>query len=161
MKFFIIASSFLFLSFPIIAQCDKTFSFKDQNINVGSVNYVPAVWDYNAVQPILNHFCDSVYKELAKFLASKPTAKIAIETHVDERGGEAYNQKLTDRRALTLMEYLILTYKISPNQISAKGFGESNPIVPLKVMLQLNLDQKSIEDFHNLNRRTLLRVLQL
>jgi outer membrane protein OmpA-like peptidoglycan-associated protein len=54
-------------------------------------------------------------------------ADVIAEGYTDNIGTEAYNMKLSQRRANAVRDYLIAG-GISPKRISAKGFGESHPV---------------------------------
>jgi OOP family OmpA-OmpF porin len=58
----------------------------------------------------------------------KPYPNLAIEVrgYADSTGSQAYNLRLTQHRAETVMHYM-QSHGLS-NQISAKGFGKDNPI---------------------------------
>jgi len=67
---------------------------------------------------------DKVAAKLNKFL--KATA--AIEGNTDNVGSPAYNQKLSERRANAVKNYLTEKHGIAANRLSAKGFGETKPV---------------------------------
>lgn len=77
----------------------------------------------------------------AQWLAAHPQAKIQIEGHCDERGTEEYNLALGERRAKSVMHFLI-NLGISPSRLSTISYGEEKPFC----------DQKS-EDCYQKNRR--------
>lgn len=53
------------------------------------------------------------------------TKKVVIEAHSDERGSKAYNQRLSEKRAKAVRDYLV---KNGVNvKIKTKGYGESKP----------------------------------
>jgi len=54
--------------------------------------------------------------------------KIRIEGHTDSRGSDRFNQKLSERRANSVMNYLIKKGKVDPERLEAVGYGESKPI---------------------------------
>ncbi|MFT5702746.1 MAG: peptidoglycan-associated lipoprotein [Rickettsiales bacterium] len=54
------------------------------------------------------------------------TKKIIIEAHADERGSLAYNQKLSERRASSVKNYLIAN-GVSSVKIKTIGYGELKP----------------------------------
>jgi len=57
-----------------------------------------------------------------------PNVHIEVDGHTDSKGSDAYNQKLSERRAHGVYEYLT-AHGISPSQITGeRGFGESQPI---------------------------------
>ncbi|MFT3923176.1 MAG: OmpA family protein [Myxococcales bacterium] len=55
--------------------------------------------------------------------------KIRIEGHTDNRGSNEKNLKLSQRRAESVMNYLIAE-GINPERLEAKGWGEEHPLVP-------------------------------
>ena len=70
------------------------------------------------------------YAELAavvKVLKMNPSLKIRIEGNTDNIGTAKYNMKLSDRRAKSVMEYL-LKAGIDKNRLSTIGYGFSRPI---------------------------------
>jgi len=54
--------------------------------------------------------------------------KIRIEGHTDDRGPNEKNLKLSQRRAESVMKYL-LDEGIAPERLEAKGWGEEHPLV--------------------------------
>ena len=64
----------------------------------------------------------------AAMLRQYPTAEAVIEGHADHTGREAYNQALSERRAVSVRDHLIAA-GVDADQISTVvGFGESRPI---------------------------------
>jgi len=55
-------------------------------------------------------------------------APIVIEGHADERGTQAYNYKLGERRANEVREYLVMK-GIDRERISTVSYGEDHPAV--------------------------------
>ena len=53
---------------------------------------------------------------------------VVITGYADRLGSDKYNQKLSERRANSVKEYLVAK-GIAPNRLNAVGKGESNPIV--------------------------------
>ena len=62
-----------------------------------------------------------------EFLNSNPTLTVEISGHTDNIGTAAYNQKLSDKRAASVVQYLRV-HGISENRISSKGYGMSQPV---------------------------------
>ena len=54
---------------------------------------------------------------------------IEIQGHADERGDDAYNLDLTDRRAHSVREYLI-DKGVDDKRLQAQGYGETQPMDP-------------------------------
>lgn len=66
--------------------------------------------------------------EAAAFIAKYPAPQILIAGHTDSSGSDAYNQKLSERRAANVRQYLIDNFGIKSDKLVAKGYGESQPI---------------------------------
>lgn len=65
--------------------------------------------------------------KLLELLQENPEVKIRIEGHTDSEGDIDYNLNLSEKRAKTVMDYL-LWKSISSNRLSYKGYGESQPV---------------------------------
>jgi outer membrane protein OmpA-like peptidoglycan-associated protein len=58
-----------------------------------------------------------------------PDKRVDVEGHTDSRGGQKANQKLSERRAHSVRDYIISnSQSISPRMVTAIGHGESKPI---------------------------------
>lgn len=64
----------------------------------------------------------------AEFLGKYPDANVLVEGHTDAKGSDAYNQSLSERRAIAVAKSLVQDYGISPARINALGFGETRPV---------------------------------
>jgi outer membrane protein OmpA-like peptidoglycan-associated protein len=62
-----------------------------------------------------------------QMLKDNPTAKIRIAGYASASGTEEYNQKLSERRAYAVQEYLINEGIIARDRLSTIGYGETNP----------------------------------
>ncbi len=70
-----------------------------------------------------------VLDAVVQVLKDNPKIRIEVQGHTDDRGGKAYNLKLSDDRAKSVMRYL--TQKgISASRLEAKGYGMDKPLVP-------------------------------
>lgn len=71
------------------------------------------------------------YQELAKvgnFMKQYPDTKVVIEGHTDSQGAAIFNEQLSLKRADSVRLYLINAYNLDPGRISAKGYGEYQPV---------------------------------
>ncbi|MCD6019290.1 MAG: ompA [Bacteroidetes bacterium] len=68
---------------------------------------------------------------LLKILTLNPDIIVEISSHTDDKGSEEYNQKLSQKRAESVVNYLI-SKGIDENRLRPKGYGESMPIAPNK-----------------------------
>jgi outer membrane protein OmpA-like peptidoglycan-associated protein len=71
-----------------------------------------------------------VLDQTKKIFDEYPTMKVVIEGHADSTGPEAYNQRLSERRANAVMGYLVNSVGISQDRLTAVGYGESRPAFP-------------------------------
>ncbi len=64
--------------------------------------------------------------KLVTILSKYPDTDMEIQGHTDNKGSEAYNSKLAERRALTVSSYLNAK-GISSSRLKVQAFGESAP----------------------------------
>jgi outer membrane protein OmpA-like peptidoglycan-associated protein/outer membrane protein W len=69
----------------------------------------------------------SVLDGVVAVLRQRPNARAEIHGYTDSVGGAAYNQKLSERRAQSVMEYLV-DHGIPASGLGAEGFGKADPI---------------------------------
>lgn len=73
----------------------------------------------------------TVLDTVAESLVAWPDVNVEIEGHTDSKGSDAYNLKLSDRRAHSVMAYLE-SKGIAASRMTAKGSGEKQPIADNK-----------------------------
>jgi peptidoglycan-associated lipoprotein len=112
---------------------------------------------------------------LVETLDDNPNVTIELMSHTDSRGSPADNQELSQKRAQSVVDFLI-SKGIAADRLQAKGYGEAQPkVVDEKVKSQYNfleLEDVLTENFinqldgaeaqekaHQVNRRTEFRVL--
>ena len=79
------------------------------------------------ILPESRHALDVVGEVLSKW----PQLKIEVGGHCDSRGSDAYNLALSDRRVKSVRTYLLShNPKLQASQMTARGYGESRPLVP-------------------------------
>lgn len=64
--------------------------------------------------------------ELVKLLKDNPSITIELSSHSDYKGPNAYNLRLSQRRAESVVRYLI-RHGIDKKRLTAKGYGETKP----------------------------------
>ena len=112
---------------------------------------------------------------LVETLNDNPNVTIELMSHTDSRGTPADNQELSQKRAQSVVDYLI-SKGIASDRLQARGYGESQPkVVDEKIKAEndfLELEEVLTESFinqmegldlqekaHQVNRRTEFRVL--
>lgn len=69
---------------------------------------------------------------LVKVMKDYPDLNVVIEGHTDSVGTDAYNKKLSQRRAESVKKYMVEKGGIDANRLKAQGFGEEKPIASNK-----------------------------
>ncbi|MFD1467514.1 OmpA family protein [Hymenobacter caeli] len=87
---------------------------------------------------------------LVQTLADNPKINIELSSHTDQRGKDAYNLKLSQRRAEAAVDYIV-SKGIDRARITARGYGETRPII---------VNPKSEADYQR-NRRTEFKVTRI
>jgi len=86
---------------------------------------------------------------IAATLQGNPSIQlIEIQGHTDERGDDAYNLDLSDRRAKAVMKYLV-DKGVDAKRLTAQGYGETQP-----------LDRRHVEAAWAKNRRVAFLILK-
>ena len=68
-----------------------------------------------------------VLDEVVSILNQNPDLKVEVQGHTDNRGSAAYNQRLSENRARSVMNYLS-GRGIETGRLSAKGYGLTKPV---------------------------------
>ena len=64
--------------------------------------------------------------ELVKMLNENPNITIELSAHTDYKGSDQYNERLSQRRAESVVNYLI-DHGIASDRLTPKGYGEGKP----------------------------------
>lgn len=117
-----------------------------QEIVLNDIYYDFDKWELRSdAEPILN--------KLYNILKNNKSFKIKIGSHTDCRGEEDYNQILSQKRAQSVVDYLI-NKGISSQSLFAEGYGKSKLIEDCEC-------KECTESEHQKNRRTTFELLKL
>ena len=94
---------------------------------------------------------------LVKTLNDNPTIVIKIMSHTDTRSDDKYNLQLSQKRAQSVVNYLI-EESIASDRLEAKGYGEKKLLINDAKIKKLNTEEER-EAAHQKNRRTDFKVL--
>ena len=113
--------------------------------------------------------------ELVKLLNENPNVTIELSAHTDYKGSDQYNERLSQRRAESVVGYLI-DHGIAADRLMPKGYGEGKPkTIKRKVAERFSflkegdvltedyitkLPEDQQEQCNQLNRRTEFKVLR-
>lgn len=78
----------------------------------------------------INKKYQSDLDDSTRVFEANPNMKVRIDGHTDDKGTEAYNQKLSLRRAQAVKDYLVKSAGININRLTVKGYGETRPAYP-------------------------------
>ena len=113
--------------------------------------------------------------ELVQMLNDNPHITIELSAHTDYKGSDQYNERLSQRRAESVVNYLI-AHGIASDRLTPKGYGEGKPKRIKKKVAEryeflkegdvlteeyiLTLPEEQQEQCNQLNRRTEFIVLR-
>ncbi|MBI1816736.1 MAG: OmpA family protein [Deltaproteobacteria bacterium] len=96
-----------------------------KKIVLRGVHFDTAKWNIRAdAKPILD--------EAISTLKENGDVNVSVEGHTDSRGGDAYNQHLSEQRANSVAEYLEKGGVPKSRLVKIVGFGEANPVATNK-----------------------------
>lgn len=140
----------------------------DQVIEIDNIFYDFARWDLRPESMVS-------LDNLVETLNDNPNVTIELMSHTDSRGTDEDNMVLSQRRAQSVVDYLI-SKGIATERLEAKGYGESQPKVVDEQIAEeypfLQIGQELTQEFieslpedqqeqaHQVNRRTEFKVLR-
>lgn len=98
-------------------------------MNEKPVRIEGASFDFDSAK--LRPTADAKLQQVVDFANKYPHANMEVEGYTDNIGTEAYNQKLSERRAASVKAYLVKK-GIAADRINATGFGEAKPVASNK-----------------------------
>ena len=82
-----------------------------------------------------------VVREAAEVLEKHPEVEVRIEGHTDSRGTSRDNKELSERRADEVLDRLV-ELGVDEDRLTAKGYGESDPLVVPKTFADLEKNRR-------------------
>ena len=109
------------------------------------------LFDYD--KAVLKPAAEEALKKVAVVLSQFPESRVTIEGYTDAKGGKAVNLPLSRERAGAVKEWLVKNGNVPAANVTAKGFGEDNPVAP-----NTNADGTDNPAGRALNRRVTIIV---
>ena len=108
----------------------------EKAINIALAPIEEIIEDVIVLNPIYFEFDKHNITKQAAFELDKavnamtkyPNMVVKVESHTDIRGSASYNQRLSERRAKSTVQYII-SKGIDPSRLSSEGKGESDPLI--------------------------------
>jgi OOP family OmpA-OmpF porin len=76
----------------------------------------------------IQHEYEAEVERLGAYLRKYPDTTAMIEGHTDEVGTDEYNMQLSQRRANSVVEYLVAHSGIDRSRLKAVGYGKTRPV---------------------------------
>lgn len=97
---------------------------KAQTVVLQNVNF-----EFNSDR--LTADAQAMLRQIAVGVKSQPELKVEIAGHTDSRGKDAYNLRLSQRRAESVRKFLV-GEGVANGQLTARGYGETKPVADNK-----------------------------
>ena len=68
--------------------------------------------------------------QAADIIRDKAKGLVRIDGYTDAKGSDTYNQRLSERRAKTVQDWMMKKENLKHVHFSSRGFGASNPVAP-------------------------------
>jgi OOP family OmpA-OmpF porin len=133
------------------AQGPQNMVFSLEKINKDKTYTLKNIY-YDYKSATLRDSSKVVLDTLFTLLENNPRIVIELSSHTDSRGGNDYNQQLSQERAESCVNYLI-SKGITANRMIPKGYGET------KLLNNCGDKSKCTEEQHQVNRRTEFKVV--
>jgi outer membrane protein OmpA-like peptidoglycan-associated protein len=105
-------------------------TFDDRDYKVASTQSMPAIdlqvyFDFDSTEITLE--AEGQLRELGKALADSKLkgATISINGHTDGKGSDAFNKRLSERRAASIKTYLVDNFGLSASNLRTVGYGKA------------------------------------
>jgi len=115
---------------------------------------IPGI-EYDYDKATLRPESKKICSDLADFLTLNNNLSVEISSHTDVRGSDKYNQRLSQERAQSVVDFLI-EKGIAKERLQAAGYGESKNLVTEAEINKLATSEEK-EAAHQKNRRTAFR----
>lgn len=121
-------------NFKIVYQLPQKITLQDVHFNTGEATLREGSYEALA--------------HLERALKKNEGMKVEIAGHTDSQGDEASNQELSEKRAQSVVDYLV-EQGIEKSRLKARGYGERQPVA-----------SNDTEEGRQKNRRTEVRILE-
>jgi photosystem I P700 chlorophyll a apoprotein A2 len=72
---------------------------------------------------------EATLRKVADVVRAHP-GRVTVEGYTDSKGADAYNQKLSERRAASVGDWLVRKGGVEAARVTARGLGETRPVAP-------------------------------
>jgi outer membrane protein OmpA-like peptidoglycan-associated protein/Tol biopolymer transport system component len=105
---------------PIVVNIDL------EKVKEGSVAVLNNIF-FDVDKYDLQQRSDAELRKIVRFLNENPGVRVQVSGHTDNSGAADYNRQLSEKRALSVYNYLVKS-GIDKKRLSTKGFGPDKPV---------------------------------
>lgn len=111
---------------PVMEQVEEVVVVKEETIVVRDLLFA---FDSAKLDPADKAKLDTI---VARLRNEAPSARLSVTGHTDSVGSDAYNLKLSEKRAKSVADYLVTSGIPADSVLSVGGAGESQPVADNK-----------------------------
>lgn len=124
----------------------RLISIKSMQENETSIKLNNIYFDFDKYEVKQESYLEM--DRVVEFLNQNPAIKVEISAHTDASGSDEYNMSLSQKRAQSVVDYLI-NKGINSERLIAKGYGETKPVA-----------DNETEEGRAKNRRVEMRIMK-
>lgn len=132
-----------------------TQDFFLSQIPLGEIEIPGIEYDFDAAT--LRPKSKEILDKLVEFLELNNNIAIEIRSHTDSRGNDDYNLKLSDKRAASVVKYLV-AHGVSKKRLESQGMGEKELLDDCSKYPDCSDESNTDCDCHQKNRRTAFKT---
>lgn len=135
----------------VLSQKGGVTVWEEIDCKLTEATILPIFYDLNSAK-LTAEARKTIDETLLTLMKSKPNIVIELSSHTDSRGNDGFNMDLSERRARSVVDYLI-TKGVNSSRLVAKGYGET------RLVNRCANGVDCTEKEHRNNRRTEFRVI--
>lgn len=146
---------------PSLGKAQGTFNFSETVFSLGQKHCLELHYALCEGHLIVDSTSILQLDSVVQFLKKNKQVSIEIGVHMDSRGSDLSNLKMTQWRSEQVRNYLV-KQGIPESQLTAKGYGETQLIISEEEINKYKkINKLQYEKLHQKNRRTELKIIRL
>jgi outer membrane protein OmpA-like peptidoglycan-associated protein len=115
---------------PVAAESNTIADLKVKESDLEVQIELPADVLFDFDKATLRSTAQQTLANAADLVRTKAKGTVRISGFTDGKGGAAYNQKLSERRANAVKDYFVKEANLRGVSFATKGYGAENPVAP-------------------------------
>lgn len=116
------------LNYPVEALKAQVQEFRVRETDLEVVIELPADVLFDFDKATLRPAAEKALANAAELIRTKAKGAVRISGHTDGKGDKGYNQKLSERRAQAVKDYLVKKAQLTTFAFNVRGYGAENPV---------------------------------